>query len=98
MMFRGFFFISPIKFVATINTDQVISETTDGSFDVPPPILNSTNQVLDCSVFNYETASIYSRKFVSDKLSLQTNTIIVKISANYAATSSTSGNSYWGVR
>jgi hypothetical protein len=56
-MFHGLFFISPITFKATINTDQVISESLEGPFDIPPDLLTGTTNILNCSTFNYETSS-----------------------------------------
>lgn len=36
LLFRAFYFIAPIKFTATLNTDQAISETIDATLDAAP--------------------------------------------------------------
>lgn len=99
LLFRGFYFFAPIKFTATVNTDQAISQTVDANFDSPPDNLTTDGSIINCSIFNYETSPIYSKKFISQKIGLITNKVLVRITAEFTTSGiNTVPNGYWGVR
>lgn len=79
ILFRGLFFISPITFKATINTDQALIKNV--STGIGSPALSNTNSIIDCSMFTSATSSLYYQKFQSDKILISGSKVYLEITA-----------------